>query len=196
MADTVPSLSSYPQDPPAWRMPVLVALALLGVFVLGGVTFMVLTQNTRPTPQAQDNTLVSRVVGTPIDPEKAQAAVDQVLAQENEFLTYSFLRNTYSGLLEEINQFEAVESTDDALELVINISEERKSFFLTKQILEEKTRFYLFDNRQSPPVLTEISSADIQTGWGVSITMVNDLLQGQDYIHEMIVEVTPITSAP
>lgn len=178
----------------SWNSPLLIAGVLLLTFVLGGVTFLFLTRAGQQ-PQEPQQGFISRAVGTPIDPVKTQDVVEQVLGQENRFLSFSIIRNTYAGLIGAVNQLEAVEPTDNALEIVITNGAENESFFLTKQVLEEKSRFYLFDNRQQPPIMTEISYSDLQPEWGVSITMVNDLMEGEDYISEVIVEATAVTTA-
>lgn len=191
MADTVPSLSSYPQDPPAWRMPVLVALALLGVFVLGGVTFMVLTRGSqKPTDAAQEGLRISRAVGTPIDVERTQAVVEEVLGHEDRFLTLSLLRNTYSGVLMEMNILEAQNPEDPALELVLDNGVETRPFVFTKQTLEEKAMVRLFDNTTSPGTQRDISYTDLQVGWGMSITQVTDLMIGGQDTSQVIIEAT------
>lgn len=189
MADTVPTLSPNAQEAPAWRMPVLVAAGLLAVFVLGGITFMMLTNGGQsPKPRASNTNTTVHNVGTPLDWEKAETLITELTepsVDTNSLLAFTTLRTTHAGTLASWSRVEAQNPTDVALilELLGNNRNESVIFSFTKEEVQN-IEMFMVGYGDVTPIEPEV----LEEGNGISITrIVNVMVESEP--DEIIIEV-------
>lgn len=146
-------------------------------------------QEKNKTKNAIEGLTELRDIGAPVDEDVTIGEVEQLLdpTGKSRFLTFSSLKNTYSGGLLNIRggDLTSLDDNDVALTLELNKGsyDDTELFTLTKAELQN-AKIYIFE---APTGAITIPYTELEVGYGVSITRTKDLINPEK-IDDILIE--------
>ena len=176
-----------PENRMQWSSPLLMLGGFVVAFILGALAYGRFMSNPQSPVTSEEPSITQASIGAYLDIDRVAAVATQIYDTENEFLSVSSLRTSYGGGLVSINQIEEIGTTKAGLEMILSRGDYTDTFFIPQEILDEKTTFYLVT---PPDRVSEVDYFNLQPGYGITMTVITNLLEEQDGIEEVTVEAT------